>query len=233
MSFNGFYKETFEFLFEIAFNNNIEWFNENRSRYERFVRDPMRLLASELMEDALRVDPNFNRSLTTSVSRIRRDTRFTYDKSPFRNHMWIGYRYPKTRISESSMIYFEITPEGYSYGFGLYSATAEFMAAYRKRLLADPQGFLKLARALEKKGYSLNAESYKRDRHPDAPAELKPYLNVKYFGWGKRFSGVSELIAPSDIEQKLRSEMKAMKPMYDFIRSVQSSLQGDEGGREV
>ena len=42
MSFTGFYRETFEFLFEIAFNNEVEWFNENRKRYERFVRDPLR-----------------------------------------------------------------------------------------------------------------------------------------------------------------------------------------------
>ena len=224
MSFNGFYRETFEFLFEIAFNNNVEWFNENRKRYERFVRDPLHQLASELMADALKVDPNFNPSINTSVSRIRRDTRFTYDKSPFRNHMWIGFRYPKTRISESCMIYFEITPEGYSYGFGLYSSTSEFMQAYRARVLADPQGFLKLARALEKKGFSLDAERYKRDRFPAASEELKPYLNVKYFGWGKRFSGVKELIEPSDIEERLKAEMNAMKPMYDLIRSVQMSV---------
>lgn len=224
MSFSGFYRETFEFLFEIAFNNNVEWFNENKARYERFVKAPLRHLASELMEDALKVDPNFSPNLNTSVSRIRRDTRFTYDKSPFRSHMWIGFRYPKTRISESSMIYFEITPDGYSYGFGLYSASTEFMTAYRKRLLSDPQGFLKLARTLKKQGYSLDAESYKRDRFPDAPEELKPYLNVKYFGWGKRFSGVKELIEPSDIEQRLRAEMKVMKPMYELIRSVQKTV---------
>ena len=224
MSFNGFYRETFEFLFEIAFNNNVEWFNENRGRYERFVRDPMRLLASELMEDALAVDPNFNPNINTSVSRIRRDTRFTYDKSPFRNHMWIGFRYPKTRISESSMIYFEITPEGYSYGFGLYSSSSEFMNAYRKRVLSDPDGFLKLSRKLEKHGYFLDAERYKRDRFPDAPEELKPYLNVKYFGWGKRFSGVMDLIEPSDILERLKAEMKLMKPMYELIRSVQSTV---------
>ena len=101
------------------------------------------------------------------------------------------------------------------------------MQAYRRRVLSDPQGFLKLARALEKHGYSLDAERYKRDRCPEASEELKPYLNVKYFGWGKRFSGVKELIAPSDIEQRLKAEMKAMKPMYDLIRSVQSTLQSE------
>lgn len=227
MSFNGFYKETFEFLFEISFNNNIEWFNANKQRYERFVRLPMRELCAELMPTALEIDPNFNPSLTTSVSRIRRDTRFTYDKSPFRNHVWIGFRYPKTRISESSMIYFEITPEGYSYGFGLYMSSTEFMTAYRRRVLADPKGFLALAKKLEKAGYTLNVESYKRDRFKDAPEELKKYLNIKYFGWGKHFNGVSELIAPSDIRDRLVNEMKLMRPMYDFIRAIQRTVQGD------
>lgn len=42
--FNGFSAETFRFLLEIGFNNNADWFEANRKRYEQFVRDPMRRL---------------------------------------------------------------------------------------------------------------------------------------------------------------------------------------------
>lgn len=226
MGFNGFYKETFEFLFEIAFNNNVEWFSQNKRRYEEYVRAPMRELCTALMPHALEIDPNFNPNITTSVSRIRRDTRFTYDKSPFRNHVWIGFRYPKTRISESSIVYFEITPEGYSYGFGLYMSSTEFMNAYRRRVQADPEGFLAVAEKLEKAGFCLDAERYKRDRFKDAPENLKKYLNIKYLGWGKRFSGVKDIIAPCDLEERLIKELKLMKPMYEFIRSIQRTVQG-------
>lgn len=224
MSFEGFSKETFEFLFEITFNNNVEWFSENRKRYEKFVRDPMRALAAELMPTALRIDPNFNPKVNSSVSRIRRDTRFTYDKSPFRNHMWIGFRYPNTRISEGCTLYFEITPNGYSYGMGFYSTSTAFMAAYRKRLLADPAGFLELAKPLEKRGFKVSGEPYKRDRFPDAPTAIKPYINLKYFYWTAGFTGVSDVIAPSDIAERLKADFTACEPMYKLMQSVLASV---------
>lgn len=132
MSFTGFDPEAFRFLFEIGFNNNTEWFGLNRDRYKKFVQQPMRQLAAELMPTALEIDPNFNTSLNATVSRIRRDTRFTRDKSPYRNHVWIGYRYPKTRISEGCTLWFEITPQGYDYGAGFYSADSAMMERYRK-----------------------------------------------------------------------------------------------------
>lgn len=224
MGFNGFYMETFEFLFEISFNNNVEWFNENRKRYEKFVRDPLRALASDLMPTALSIDPCFNPNVTTSVSRIRRDTRFTYDKSPFRNHMWIGFRYPNTRISEGCTLYFEITPDNYSYGMGFYSTSTAFMAAYRKRLLSDPAGFLEHAKALEKLGYRYNCEPYKKDHYPDAPKEIKPYVNVKTFWWSKQFDGVTDIIAPSDIAERLKKDFVAAEPMYKLMQSVLASV---------
>ena len=83
--FDGFSAETFRFLLEIGFNNNADWFEANRKRYEQFVRDPMRRLAAALMPTALDIDGNFNPSINASVSRIRRDTRFTKDKSPYRD----------------------------------------------------------------------------------------------------------------------------------------------------
>lgn len=226
MSFKGFSAETFRFLLEITFNNNVEWFNENRKRFEQYVRDPMRELAVELMPTALSIDPEFNPRIASSVSRIRRDTRFTYDKSPFRNHMWIGFRYPNTRISEGCCIYFEITPDGYSYGFGFYAATSEFMAAYRKRLIADPAGFLKLAHKLERQGFSYDADAYKRDRFPDASPEIKPYINVRSFAWSKHFSETKDIIAPCDIADRLKAEMETMRPMYELMLAVCSAASG-------
>ena len=68
-TFNGFSAETFRFLLEIGFNNNADWFEANRKRYEQFVRDPMRRLAAALMPTALDIDGNFNPSINASVSR--------------------------------------------------------------------------------------------------------------------------------------------------------------------
>lgn len=164
--FKGFSIEAFRFLFEIGFNNNTPWFDENRERYKQYVQLPMKQLAIELMPTALSIDPEFNTSLNATVSRIRRDTRFTRDKSPYRNHMWIGFRRPNTRISEGFTLWFEITPDGFDYGAGFYSADSALMSGYRAKLLADPEGFLALARELEAMGFHYDAESYKSSTSP-------------------------------------------------------------------
>jgi len=127
--FNGFSAETFRFLLEIGFNNNADWFEANRKRYEQFVRDPMRRLAAALMPTALDTDGNFNPSINASVSRIRRDTRFTKDKSPYRDHMWIGFRYPRTRISEGCTLWFEIKSLNVQIGFQLSGCIGESVAS--------------------------------------------------------------------------------------------------------
>lgn len=87
--FNGFSAETFRFLLEIGFNNNADWFEANRKRYEQFVRDPMRRLAAALMPTALDIDGNFNPSINASVSRIRA-TPASQGQVPLRDHMWSG-----------------------------------------------------------------------------------------------------------------------------------------------
>ena len=98
------------------------------------------------------------------------------------------------------------------------------MAAYRKRLIADPAGFLPLAHALEESGFSYDTDRYKRDRFPDAPEEIKPYINVKSFAWGKHFHEAASLIAPSDIAERLKAEMLTMQPMYGLMHAVIDSV---------
>lgn len=226
--FNGFSPEAFRFLFEIGFNNNTEWFEKNRERYKKFVLQPMKRLAAELMPAALAVDPDFSTNLNTAVSRIRRDTRFTKDKSPYRSHVWIGFRYPRTRISEGCTLWFEITPDGYDYGAGFYSADSSLMARYRKKLLADPAGFLCLAHALESEGFVYAADAYKKQHFPNAPKELQSYINVRSFAWEKSFDGVGELIEPSDIEARLMREFELLKPMYAYINSIPRTGEDEE-----
>lgn len=220
MKFTGFTNETFRFLFELSFNNNTEWFEQNRKRYEDFVKRPARELAAELLPTALAVDPAYNQNLNSIVSRIRRDTRFTKDKSPYRDHLWLGFRRPKTSINEGFTLWFEFSPRGYTYGAGFYSAEPDFMNAYRKRILAGPSCFLDLANELLRHGFAYEAENYKRSHFPDAPAEIKPYINVRSFAWCKRVNGVAELLEPSDIAEKLRTDFLVLKPMNSYVQSI-------------
>ena len=73
--FQGLTEDTYNFFWEIAFQNNQSFFNANRERYKNSVQLPLLQLASELAPSALDIDPAFQVRPSSAVSRIRRDTR--------------------------------------------------------------------------------------------------------------------------------------------------------------
>ena len=92
--FEGFSQEALDFLNDIRFNNNQTFYEANKARYERYVKQPMRELSDELAPVVQLIDPKLDTRPGRTMSRIRRDTRYTKDKSPFRDHAWLGWRYP-------------------------------------------------------------------------------------------------------------------------------------------
>ena len=46
--FEGFSQEALDFLNDIRFNNNQTFYEANKARYERYVKQPMRELSDEL-----------------------------------------------------------------------------------------------------------------------------------------------------------------------------------------
>ena len=150
--FAGCPEEMYQFFWEIAFQNNREFFEANRERYRRVVQQPMLALAGELAPAALSIDPRFNVRPSSVVSRIRRDTRFTRDKSPYRDHVWLGYKPAGARTSECFVLYAEFERERYGYGMGMYAPEPALMAELRARMLARPQRFLALVQAPRAEG---------------------------------------------------------------------------------
>ncbi|OQB20378.1 MAG: hypothetical protein BWY11_02448 [Firmicutes bacterium ADurb.Bin182] len=217
--FQGFTQDAFKFFMEIAFNNNREFYEANKERYKKAVLEPMRLLAAKLLPDVLNIDPDFDTRLGAIVSRLRRDTRFSKDKSMYRDHSWLGFRRPGKRISESFTLYFEISPSGYGYGMGMYSPDPQLMKPMRERMLAKPARFLEMAQELERAGFKIEGDAYKRDRFPDAPEALRPYLNLKGIGWHYSTAQVSKSMTP-ELLNELKSAFAALGPMYRFLCGV-------------
>lgn len=218
-TFQGFNEDTYKFLIELAFNNNKAFFEANRDRYKRGVQEPLRALAEDLLPAALSIDPAFNTHMTSILSRIYRDTRFTKEKHPYRDHAWLAFRRPGCRLSESFIIYFEITPRGYGYGLGMHDSNQPMMVGLRKRVLADPGGFLALAQAPSMAKYALDGQAYKRDRTPGAPGILKPYLNRKSLSWCYFCERLTPTLRPALLDE-VREAVKGLGPLYRYVMEM-------------
>lgn len=218
--FTGFTDDTFQFLLELAFHNNKEFFEANRKRYETQVRDPMRALALDLLPTALEIDPQICRRLTSVVGRINRDTRFSRDKSPYRDHLWLIFRRDGEAISEGLSFYFEIRPASFTYGVGMYDTNKPIMDALRARATTFETKFRAIIGAPELRSrFTLSGEDYKRPPLPGIAPELGMWLNKRYF-YLHHNSQELERVKRADFVDELKSGMEVLRDLYTFARGL-------------
>ena len=76
-----------KFFRELSKNNNKDWFDENRKRYEKSIKVPFKGFMLDLVEHLQPLYPDADLSSNYSIMRINRDIRFSADKTPYKNHM--------------------------------------------------------------------------------------------------------------------------------------------------
>lgn len=218
--FNGLSQRTYDFFWDIAFQNEKTFYEANKERYLNDVKMPLFALAAELGDAAKDVDPAFSVEPAKVVSRIRRDTRFSKDKSPYRDHAWLGYKYHDDRIGQSFCMYAEFERTSYGYGMGMYCPEPALMTPIRNRILARPETFLKLIEDREfVSRFSVEGESYKRDRFPEAPEKLKTILNRKQLSFCYSSPDIEATMSPLFVDE-LKNAFSVMKPVYRFLMGL-------------
>ncbi len=216
-TFQGLTEDAYRFFWEIAFQNEHSFFEENRKRYEKSVKEPMLALADALGETALEVDANFNVRPSSVVSRIRRDTRYTKDKSPYRDHAFLSFKYPGAATGESFVLYAEFERTAYGYGMGMYYPLPQFMADARKRMLAQPQKFLEIVNnpAFTER-FHWQGEEFKRPRFQDAPEAIRLWLNKRSMSFCFSSTELKNTMRP-ELVKEVREGYRLLKPLYRFL----------------
>lgn len=169
--FTGFRPETMDFLWGIRMNNNRQWFEAHKAQYTQYLYEPMKALGQAVFS-------GFPVGLELKVSRIYRDARL-HPPVPYKESLWICIRQAVEAWSQHPALFFELRPEGASYGFLLWQPKAQVMEAFRQDLAARPGYFPGLAgKAQAASGLTLTAETYRRPKPCPMP-ELAPYYAWK------------------------------------------------------
>ena len=189
--FEGFSRESVDFLWNIRFNNYRSWYQEHKEECRRYVDGPMKALAAQLLDTLSREHPEMG--LVCKVSRIYRDTRRLYGRPPYRDCMWFSI-FSQVRSPEGqTSFYFELAPERYSCGLGCWGATSQTMARLRGIVDRDPRRVEGLMRQLEAQGeFQLESRPYKRPKGDPGPL-LAPLYNRGTFYPGAVRPGAERL----------------------------------------
>jgi uncharacterized protein (TIGR02453 family) len=221
--FNGFPREAFSFLKNIKTHNDKRWFEAHRDEYERSLLQPLRDLVTDLSDFMLGIDLSFEvtPSVGKTISRIYRDTRFSKDKSPFRDCVWIVFKRSTKDWSGWGVGYFlEINPTWYRFGLGFYDAAPPVMAEFRRRIDEDPKAFLKAIAWFGKQTtLGLEGETYKRAKGEDKPEPIRTWYNHKsfYLSCNRK---LDESIRTARLVDDLTAAFAPTAPLYDYLLST-------------
>ena len=217
--FQGFTSRTDEFFMAIRFNNNMQFFHENHDWYEEAVREPLKALAADLGPAVELLDPRLERRPNRVVSRINRDIRFSNDKSPYRDYMWLSFRPPRTEQSGTLGLYFDISDQSSSYGMGIYDENRPLMNGLRRQLIADVEPFLEAARPAMRE-FTLCGSAFKRMKiPPDLPEEARPWYPMRGF-WLEKDLTRADISTPSLVDEISRG-IGLLTPLYRYILDIE------------
>ena len=218
--FTGFTDETVDFMWGIRFNNERPWFEAHKEIYLKHLYHPMKELGEELYGFVRKLRPDYG--LICKTARIYRDARRLHGRGPYKDHLWFCIEQPGEAWTDRPSFWFELTPDGWSYGMGYWVSKPVTMAKLRARIDRDPRTMETLTRRIEGQDeFSLNTVDYKKLRAP-APSEiLEPWYRAKYFSIGHEEKLTEELFS-RDIVERLKHGYTFLLPYYDYFMTLDS-----------
>lgn len=135
----------FSFLRDLAAHNEREWFQANRERYERDVREPARAFIRDVASDLDELAPHLivdDSKSGGSLMRINTDLRFNPDGPPYKSYVGIHFRHRDYKELSAPSIFLRLAPRHSAIGIGLWRPDAGTAGAVRRAIVERPGEWL-------------------------------------------------------------------------------------------
>jgi uncharacterized protein (TIGR02453 family) len=206
---------------DLADHNDRDWFQSNKARYERDVKQPaldfIRGFAPLLSD----VSPHFlavPKAQGGSLFRIYRDTRFSKDKTPYKTHTALQFRHEaSSRDVHAPGFYLGLEPGASMLGAGAWTPPAPALKRIREHIVAEADAWADVRHAIEAEGLSFMGD----DMLKRAPKGFDPDhrhiedLRRKSFAVRRDLSD-AEVCAPG-FDQALAAHYQAASPLLQFL----------------
>lgn len=135
-------KRILKFLRQVMANNNREWFQEHRKEYEA-VRAEFERGIQQAIERIITFDPEIAHvQVKDCTYRFYRDTRFSADKSPYKNHLG-AYINAKGKKALRGGYYIHLEPDHCLLAVGNYWLPTNILTSCRNEMMGNTAEWLK------------------------------------------------------------------------------------------
>ena len=219
--FTGFSQKTVDFMWNIRLNNNKAWFEEHKDEFKRDFQAPMKELGQEVYA---RITEKYGeRGFVHKLSRIYKDARRVKDGNFYRDSLWFSVEKPYAEEMESSGVltfWFDLNPEGWSYGLGYYAAKAATMEKLRQTIDDNPKKFEKLIDLINRQDeFKLEGDEYARQKQAPT-AKTQEWYNKKSFSL-IHYGEIGDELFRREFADRLVSGYEFLMPFYDYFAAAE------------
>jgi uncharacterized protein (TIGR02453 family) len=218
MAIAHFDRELFDFLRELKANNNRDWFQFNKHRYESKVKQPMLRFIADFAAHLRKIHPRFladPKPTGGSMFRIYRDVRFSPDKSPYKTVASAHFKHRKAgKHVHAPGFYLHLEPGSCFAASGVWHPDSRTLTTIRKSIVNREAEWKELRKNIRLEGDRLSRppKGFRTD-HP-----LIEDLKFKDFVTSESFPE-EQVCSPSFISD-FAAVCKRMLPLNVFLSNA-------------
>jgi uncharacterized protein (TIGR02453 family) len=211
-----------QFFIELAANNNKDWFDLNRKRYEQNVKKPFTVFVQHIIDQLAKNDNTFKElEAKECIFRINRDIRFSKDKSPYKM-MCSAVVAPEGKKSKAvNGVYFEFGPEHMRVYGGVYEIEKEDLESVREGIAQD---ISKFQRAYQNPIFEKTFGEILGDKNKVLPAHLREAASIEPLIFNKQWYFYTqfepETILKENLDEIVMNCYEAGRPVESYFNEL-------------
>ncbi len=207
----------FNFLNDISLNNNREWFNQNRDKYEEARTEFDKLISAVISRISIFDETIQGIQPKDCTYRIYRDTRFSPDKTPYKTHMG-GYINARGKKSEHCGYYVHIEPGNCLLAGGSICPPPKLLKALRQAVYDNIDEYLSIVEDPEfKKYYPVIGDEFLKTAPKGFPKDF-PYIDyLKCKTYTCTYKVADDFFTSPTFLDQTEDAFRQMKRFADFV----------------
>ncbi len=213
----------FDFFKDLSMNNNRDWFLDNKKRYEREAKEPFIHLLEQVIASLTDTEPELGLvPVKNMLFRINRDTRFSKDKQPYKEHLGASITRFGTKDKIHPGHYLQLgSGENFIAGGAYWFEEKEMLYRVRQYIAMHPDQFAEL---IDNENFKSKWSVIKGDKNKRVPPDFEddvkrqPLILNTQFYWSANVP--NEAYLSDNIVEILRGYWLAAQPLNNFLKEA-------------
>ena len=213
-----FTKDFLRFLSDLSDNNDRDWFNANKKRYEDHIKKPFEAFIEVVIDEMQKLDRHILITPKDAIFRIYRDTRFSTDKTPYKTFVSAIVSRGGRKNKSTPGIYIQFSAEDARVYSGAYELDKNELQNIRAAIASKPKEFSALINDKKFKNTFGEVRGEKNKRLPkefEEAAKTQPLIANKQFYYFAKFE--PEIIMNPKLPQIMIDHFKVAQPLGNFL----------------